>query len=577
MLDRLLKIKHSGMNLRFLFYFLLFAYVPLLIFSVVGYYLNKAILKQIYLQDQKQYLEIWKGQYRNMMRNDSLLFTVLFREADSHEQEVLSHRIENLSKSSVIGCFRDDGLHLFSQIKLKDQAFLEEAIRQQTSLVFSHTDSAFFKFIPLHQSHYLVIRYPLNRVFANFNVKEVESRLYLFSTQQGVVLTPVEFRVFRTGSERGRREMQKFLNSLTANKAWLTISSKIERQWTVIYQRSTNTIFVPLKKFLFQIIVANLALGILLLIFAIFTAQSISRPIRTLVAAANRISRGHLGAKVPVEGKDEIRDLAIEFESMRQKLLESYQNLEKKIEERTKALREAQFQILHQEKMASLGIMAAGIAHEIGNPLTSISSMTQIIKRKIKDDQLAEYLNTILDNIERISKIVRELVDFSRPSSLEASWVNVNDVIRNAYGIVKYDKRAKAVEFRLDLAEALPSLFIVADQLLQVFLNILINALDALKEGKGLIAITSRQEDGHIVVTIEDNGIGIPEEHLSKIFEPFFTTKEVGHGTGLGLSVSYGIIKNFDGKIEVKSKVGEGSTFIIKLPIKSNMENQYES
>jgi signal transduction histidine kinase len=145
--------------------------------------------------------------------------------------------------------------------------------------------------------------------------------------------------------------------------------------------------------------------------------------------------------------------------------------------------------------------------------------------------------------------------------------VNVNEVIRNAIGIVKYDRRAKQVKFKLNLAEEAPNLYLVPDQLLQVVLNILINALDALKDGHGIIEIKTTLNEQYLKISIKDDGQGIAPEHLNKIFEPFFTTKKVGQGTGLGLSVSYGIIKNFKGKIEVKSKLGQGSEFIIYLPL----------
>jgi signal transduction histidine kinase len=251
---------------------------------------------------------------------------------------------------------------------------------------------------------------------------------------------------------------------------------------------------------------------------------------------------------------------------MRQKLNKSYSGLETIIDERTAALREAQFQISHQEKMASLGLLAAGVAHEIGNPLTSISSMAQLIKRKVKDQQFIEYLNTILKNIERISTIVRELVDFARPASYKSDFVDINEIIRNAVSIIKYDKRAKKIDIKLKLDTDIPLLFLVSDQLLQVCLNILINAVDALKNDNDKIIVKTKHLDGTYIIQIEDTGIGIDKDQVSKIFEPFFTTKKVGKGTGLGLSVSYGIIKNLNGSIDVESEKGKGSVFTISLP-----------
>lgn len=215
--------------------------------------------------------------------------------------------------------------------------------------------------------------------------------------------------------------------------------------------------------------------------------------------------------------------------------------------------------------------LAAGIAHEIGNPLASISSLVQVLQRKAKDDFFYEQLADIKENIDRISKIVRELVDFSRPPSQEKSLTELTDVIKTAIGIVKYDKRVKDVKFRTDLIDDLPMINVVPDQLLQVFVNIMINALDAIK-GKGSISVKSKFDEQNVFFEITDDGCGMTEEVKDKIFDPFYTTKDVGKGTGLGLSVSYGIIRRAKGIIKVKSKLNEGSTFTIKLPIEKEIE-----
>ncbi|MGK9476209.1 two-component system sensor histidine kinase NtrB [Melioribacter sp. OK-6-Me] len=231
-----------------------------------------------------------------------------------------------------------------------------------------------------------------------------------------------------------------------------------------------------------------------------------------------------------------------------------------------------QAQIDQSEKLAVIGQLAAGVAHEIGNPLASISSLVQILQRKSKDPFFTEQLSNIKENIDRISKIVRELVDFSRPPSYEKSMSDISDIIKTALGIVKYDKRVKKVKFETDLKESLPRINVATDQILQVFVNILINALDAI-EGNGRITVKSDYDDDFIYVHFSDDGCGMDENTLKQIFDPFFTTKEVGKGTGLGLSVSYGIIKQYNGEITVKSKLNEGSTFTVKIPIKENTKS----
>lgn len=228
-----------------------------------------------------------------------------------------------------------------------------------------------------------------------------------------------------------------------------------------------------------------------------------------------------------------------------------------------------QAQIDQSEKLAVIGQIAAGVAHEIGNPLTSISSLVQILQRRSQDQFMNERLVNIKENIDRITKIVRELVDFSRPPSYETELQDITDIIKTALGIVKYDKRVRQVKFGTDLKSTLPRVNIAADQLLQVFVNILINSLDAIG-GNGTINLTSDFDDKNVFVTIADDGCGMDVSTIEKIFDPFFTTKEVGRGTGLGLSVSYGIVNRFRGEIRVKSKVNEGSTFTIVLPIAQN-------
>lgn len=232
-------------------------------------------------------------------------------------------------------------------------------------------------------------------------------------------------------------------------------------------------------------------------------------------------------------------------------------------------VKQLQQQIDQSEKLAVIGQLAAGIAHEIGNPLASISSLVQLIQRKNKEEALAEQLVIIKENIDRISKIVRELVDFSRPPSYEKVTIQITDIIKTAVGIVKYDKRVKKVDFRTEFDFNMPLVKVVPDQLLQVFVNILINALDAI-DGTGNIFVKTFHDDDNIYISITDNGCGMDSDTVSKIFDPFFTTKEVGKGTGLGLSVSYSIIKKLNGDIIVESEPNSGSTFIIRIPRNEN-------
>ena len=233
-------------------------------------------------------------------------------------------------------------------------------------------------------------------------------------------------------------------------------------------------------------------------------------------------------------------------------------------------------QLIHAQKMESIGMLAAGLAHEVGNPLASISSLVQVIQRTNEDEFTQEKLELIKSQITRISRIIRDLVDFSRRSTYEVQLTSVNKVICDAIEIIKVSKKAKDIIFNTTLDENLPPLALVPDQIEQVFINLLLNATDALQDqpivtsnqkNQKSISVTSSLVDGSLSILIEDNGKGIRQEDLGKIFEPFYTTKKVGEGTGLGLWVSYGIIKSFRGEIRVQSSEGVGTTFTIRLPI----------
>jgi PAS domain S-box-containing protein len=230
--------------------------------------------------------------------------------------------------------------------------------------------------------------------------------------------------------------------------------------------------------------------------------------------------------------------------------------------------------LINTQKMESIGTLAAGIAHEVGNPLASISALVQVAQRNTEDEFISEKLGLVKSQITRISKIIKDLVDFSRPSNFEFQLTNINKSIKEAVEITKVGTKAKDIDFSVNLSSNIPALPLVADQIQQVFVNILLNAVDAIMESKTRnenkrIIVESSLADEEVILTFEDTGPGIEQKNLSKIFEPFFTTKERGKGTGLGLWVSYGIVKSFRGDIKVKSKSGKGTTFIINLPFET--------
>jgi len=254
---------------------------------------------------------------------------------------------------------------------------------------------------------------------------------------------------------------------------------------------------------------------------------------------------------------------------LNEELEEHRAQLEARIAERTRELQEAQAHVLHQEKMAAFGLLAAGIAHEVGNPLTSISSLIQMLQRRDQDGYTKEKLGLVSGQLDRIQTTLRELVTFSRPASIARSRVSIADVIQEALNIAKYHKRTKGRSIEMNVPSNLPAVMGVHDQLVQVVLNLILNAIDATDAG-GHIRVRAEVVDNTLELHVEDDGAGIASENLSKLFQPYFTTKK--HGTGLGLFVTRKLILEHGGDIDVASEPGGGAQFHIRLPKAPNVE-----
>ncbi len=236
-------------------------------------------------------------------------------------------------------------------------------------------------------------------------------------------------------------------------------------------------------------------------------------------------------------------------------------------------------QLIQAKKLASLGILTAGVAHELGNPLNNISMVAQtyleLYDRLHEGDRL-DYMKTVLEESERIRKIVQNLLDFSRPKKRDFTVADINSVIRNSFKLVQNMLDISRIESKLELQEGLPPVFVDEDRIREVLVNLLNNAAHAMSAG-GTVSVRTNlaKSQNHIIIEVEDTGKGIPSEFLAHIFDPFFSTKGT-QGTGLGLSISYGIIKRHKGKIDVRSKVGVGTTFVIELPVYKTEEGRDE-
>ena len=235
-------------------------------------------------------------------------------------------------------------------------------------------------------------------------------------------------------------------------------------------------------------------------------------------------------------------------------------------------LKMSRVEMAQREKMVAIGQMATGIAHEIGNPLASISWVAQYLARKITAHQQKEKLLTIQYHVDRISAILKGMLGLSRPATSEYRWTDVNSLIDNTLSLINFDRRAQSVTIENNAGAELPMLWLNPQHLEQVFLNIFINALDAMNakdpEQEHSLKITTKCSNDVVEIRVSDTGIGMKPEVCKRAFESFFTTKEIGKGTGLGLFISYNLVTEIDGTIELESELGKGTTVIIRIPLR---------
>lgn len=353
-------------------------------------------------------------------------------------------------------------------------------------------------------------------------------------------------------------------------------------------------------------------------------AKRITRPIETVATGALRYASGDLDHRIEVKVRDEISSLAGNLNHMAVQIGDNLseiedlnRNLEAKVIKRTKdlaqanrdlrdtlsQLKEAQAQLVQSEKMASLGQLVAGVAHEINNPLNfiyngvdplrqSISDIKELVatldEADLKDDDrdrvddlkeeidyedtveiLDDLINTIEEGARRATVIVKDLRNFSRLDEADLKTADVHEGLEGTISLLR-PKLSERIEIIQEFGE-IPRFEFSPAQLNQVFMNLLSNAEQAI-EGSGSITVRSRVEDNHAVIEVADTGCGIPEEHRTRLFEPFFTTKDVGDGVGLGLSISFGIVEQHGGSIEIDSVEGKGSTFTVRIPIRELAE-----
>jgi two-component system NtrC family sensor kinase len=362
-----------------------------------------------------------------------------------------------------------------------------------------------------------------------------------------------------TSSCHFHSEKKKAVGLIEANVSLAPLDKSIKRQGIAI------TTYILIFLFIISIVLCTILWNL------------VSTPVSLLKQGMERVAGGDLDYTLEIKSKDEMGDLASAFNAMtsdlkkaKTELVEWGNTLEKKVEEKTRAIQMAQAQLIHSEKLASLGRMAAGVAHEINSPLTGIVTFGHLLlKRFPPGTQEREDVEVIIEQANRCSGIIKGLLGFARASAAEKAPTNINDVLDRSLNIVRNKSDFFNIKLVTEFDAALHRVKADASQLQQVFLNMIMNAADAV-EGKGMISIITKNiTEGNmefIEIEFRDTGTGISEENIEKIFEPFFTTKPVGKGTGLGLAVSHGIVQDHGGKLLVTSRPGTGTSFFVKLP-----------
>ena len=318
----------------------------------------------------------------------------------------------------------------------------------------------------------------------------------------------------------------------------------------------------------------------------LFVWRVVGEPIKALKNGTEHLAEGELGYQIAVRSHDEVGDLAHSFNEMslqlhaaNEEIVDWAKTLEERVEQKTRELNRAHDHMLHVEKMASIGKMAAVVAHEVNNPLSGILTYAKLLRKWVasgqaeheKRDEAMECLELIAAESRRCGDLVKNLLTLSRTAPMNVQSTDLRAVIDRCRLLVRHQLEQAGIELQLRLAEDLPRVPCDPAQMEQVFLALIMNAIDAMPRGGNLWIDTRRSNDEtEITIQVRDDGAGIAPDILPQIFEPFLTTKESGRGVGLGLAISRGIVERHNGRIEVASELGRGTTFTVTLPAQAN-------
>ncbi len=377
------------------------------------------------------------------------------------------------------------------------------------------------------------VRDDIIRAIGETDLKKLESHLRAYraavdTTAHGPAWDPL----MQTELRAAGKKLKEFSDSIT----------RLER-------KRVNDIILSSKRIL---IVSFWAILISALVIGHFLSQKILRSLRGIEKLTRSIAEGNFNKMEGVPSRDELGAVITAINSM------------------SEELRHREEELIQSKKLASLGVLTAGVAHELTNPLNNISMIAQTYQDlypKLNEEQRVSFMGSVEAETVRIQKIVKNLLDFSKPKDANPREADINAVVQKTLTLVQNMIDVSNIETKVNTAEGMPHVFVDENQMQQVLVNLITNAVQAMPQGGKLyIGTRAGRSGGTVEITVMDTGKGIPPEFLPHIFDPFFSTKGEG-GTGLGLSVSYGIIRNHNGEIRVESKVGVGTTFTIELPL----------
>ncbi len=335
---------------------------------------------------------------------------------------------------------------------------------------------------------------------------------------------------------------------------------------TIVTRISASAAYLTARQLLDDLMLVSLIIVLIAAVFGVVVSRQITRPLERLSNAVKKIAKGDFDVNIAIKSSDEIGVLS-----------NSFNNMAGELKERESSLKTAQEALVQSEKMAAVGTLSAGLAHEVKNPLSAVLGYAQLSKRKLdQPEALLKNLDIIENETKRCNEIISNLMQFSRQEKGEYEQISVNEVVNKSMAIVDHQLSLKNVRLESELADDIPQITGNANQLQQVLMNLMINAQHAIGDDGGTVTLATFVKDESLILTVSDTGPGMTPEVAAQIFQPFFTTKPAGQGTGLGLSVTYGIIKDHGGEISVERAATGGAKFVIELPLKAESSVELE-